>query len=270
MNYIQSNKEAWEEAFEHRTPGWCEDIIKRLNEEEFPFIQKELFNQLKEINLTNKTIAQFCCNNGRELLSIMKFGAKQGMGFDIAENMVAWANDIAVKTNSNCSFITNNILDIDNSYHNRFDFIFFTIGAITWFQDLNLLFKKVSLCLKEGGKLLINDMHPVTNMLAFEKEDNYCENAPNKLVNSYFKKEPWVENSGMGYMSNEIYNSKTFYSYSHTFSSIINSLSDNHLRILNMQEFQHDLSGSLTYLDNKGIPLSYLLTAMKISSANLD
>ena len=196
----------------------------------------------------------------------MKFGAKEGVGFDIAENMVAWANNISEKTNSKSSFVAANILDIDEAYYDSFDFIFFTIGAVTWFGDLNLLFEKVSLCLKDGGILLINDMHPVTNMLAFQREENFDENVPNKLVNSYFKDDPWVENDGKFYMCKKIYDSKTFYSYSHTFSSIVNSLSYNNLSILRMREFQYDLSEGLTHLDNQGIPLSYMLIARKISN----
>lgn len=263
MSYIQSNKDAWEEAFEHRAPGWCEDIIKRLKEEELPFLQKELIDELKELDLSNKSIAQFCCNNGRELLSVMKFGAQRGVGFDIAENMVAWARDIAEKTDSKSTFVAANILDIDAAYHNSFDLIFFTIGALTWFKDLKQLFAKVSLCLKEGGVLLVNDTHPIANMLAFEQEEGYDKNVPNKLVYSYFKDDPWVENCGMGYMSGKAYDSKTFYSHSHTISSIINSMTANRLIITGMKEFQHDISESLEHLNNRGIPLSYILRAKK-------
>ena len=47
-----------------------------------------------------KTIGQFCCNNGRELLSLVKCGrAKKGIGFDIAENQVAFANEKAKELN---------------------------------------------------------------------------------------------------------------------------------------------------------------------------
>ncbi|MCB7062323.1 hypothetical protein [Enterocloster citroniae] len=34
-----------------------------------------------------KTISQFCCNNGRELFSLIQLGAKDGVDFDIAENL---------------------------------------------------------------------------------------------------------------------------------------------------------------------------------------
>ncbi|WP_242841795.1 hypothetical protein [Clostridium beijerinckii] len=43
----------------------------------------------------------------------MKFGAKQGVGFDIAENMVFFANETAKKAKTKCLFVATNILDID-------------------------------------------------------------------------------------------------------------------------------------------------------------
>lgn len=67
MDYISSNKEAWEEAFEKRSEGWGEDIIYRLKNEGIPFIEKVLADELNNYDFLNKTIAQFCCNNGREL-----------------------------------------------------------------------------------------------------------------------------------------------------------------------------------------------------------
>ncbi len=165
MVYINSNKEAWEEAFENRSEGWGEDIVYRLKTEKLPFIAKDLADELVDYDFDNKTVAQFCCNNGRELLSIMKLGASSGIGFDIAENMVDFANKSAKELNFNCSFIATDILEIEESYYNSFDYIFVTIGALTWFQDLSMFFRKVSLCLKQSGKLFINEVHPITNML---------------------------------------------------------------------------------------------------------
>lgn len=37
MSYIQENKEAWEEAFEHRRPGWGERNHEKLADNELPF-----------------------------------------------------------------------------------------------------------------------------------------------------------------------------------------------------------------------------------------
>lgn len=100
-------------------------------------------------------------------------------------------------------------------------------------------------------------------MLVTFGEENYDEQVPNKLVNSYFRKEPWKENCGMGYISGKSYNSKTFLSFSHTFSYIINSIHQNHIKIIKIEEFDSDISGLFSHLNNTGIPLSYILVSQK-------
>lgn len=263
MDYISSNKEAWEEAFNNRSEGWGDDVGDRLKNEEFPFIEKVLIDELVNYDFYNKSVAQFCCNNGRELMSIMKFGATNGIGFDIAENMISFANNTAEELGINCKFVATDILNIDQQYHESFDYIFVTIGALTWFKDLSMFFKKVSSCLKEGGRLIINEMHPVTNMLGASGEEGYDEEVPNKLANSYFREEPWIENSGISYINGESYESKIFYSYSHTFSDIINSICENRMVISKLLEFDYDISGMFKQVEDTGVPLSYILISQK-------
>lgn len=151
MDFNKLNKMAWEEAFDNRKTGWGEDIVDRVRNERYPFLVKDMIEILNDFDFKGKTISQFCCNNGRELLSLFKMGAAYGVGFDIAENQISFANMIAKELQMNCTFIATDILEIDNKFYNTFDYIFITIGALTWFQDLNAFFKKVSECLKEGG-----------------------------------------------------------------------------------------------------------------------
>ncbi|MFF0825368.1 class I SAM-dependent methyltransferase [Brevibacillus sp. NPDC003359] len=264
MTYIDSNKEAWEEAFEKRSKEWGNNMCKRLQTEQYPYLEKELIDECKEFDFANKTVSQFCCNDGRELLSIMKFGAKLGIGFDIAENMVAYANEHARKMGYNCVFEATNILGINEEYQNRFDYLFITIGALNWFEKLPLFFEKVSECLKVGGTVVIHEMHPVANMLGAQGEENFDQNERNKLLNSYFKKEPWIENNGMHYISGEAYSSKVFTNYSHTMEDIINSMIQNGICIRKLKEYEKDISELFNDLSDKGIPLSYILIGQKM------
>jgi cyclopropane fatty-acyl-phospholipid synthase-like methyltransferase len=264
MNFNDLNKMAWEEAFENRKTGWGEDIVNRIRNERYPFLEKVLIDELCNYDLKGKTIAQFCCNNGRELLSLFTFGAEYGVGFDIAENQVSFANRIAEQLKMNCTFIATDILEIDDRFHNTFDYIFITIGALTWFKDLKAFFKKVSDCLKVGGHLFINEQHPVNDMLAAIGEDKFDPSAPEKLVHSYFKDEPWIESDGMGYMSDSSKEYKrTFYSFSHNFSDILNAIINSGMQIKQLKEFDYDLSGTFSHLNNSGIPLSYILICNK-------
>lgn len=266
MNYIKKNKEAWEEAFEHKQDGWGEENYRRLLDEDLPFFCADSAAELRSMDFKGKSVAQFCCNNGRELLSLMQLGAENGVGFDIAENIIRQAEETAGKAGiQNCRFVACNILDIDEQYHNSFDFIMFTIGAITWFKDLRELFRKVSDCLKPGGILYIHDFHPIMNMLPMPGEPEFDEEHLDRAVYSYFRTEPWIENEGMGYMS-EQFDSKTFTSFSHTMADIITGISDSRMRIVKLKEFDYDVGLSEAY-DGKGFPLSFLLTAEKYGRA---
>lgn len=266
MSYFKGNKAAWEEAFEHRQPGYGETNHEELAGEELPFFSPDVADELRSIDFHGKTIAQFCCNNGRELLSLMRLGAKHGVGFDIAENIIEQAAGTARKAGiENCQFVACNIMDIDEQYFHSFDFIMFTIGAITWFEDPNALFQKVSECLKPGGILLIHDFHPFMNTLPLPGEPAFDEHHLNQVAYSYFRKEPWIENEGMGYMSGE-YASKTFTSFSHTMADIVNAISRAQLSIVKLNEYDYDI-GLCDAYDKKGLPLSYLLTAKKQNTA---
>ena len=213
------------------------------------------------MDLKDKTIAQFCCNNGRELLSLCStFGAK-GTGFDIADNLIEQANKYVKELQLPCTFISNDILEISECYNASFDVVLFTIGAITWFEHLDDLFQVVSRCLKPGGLLVLHDFHPIVNMLPMPGEDAYQEYYVALMEHTYFSKEPWIETNGMPYMSGT-YDSETFTSFSHTVSDIINASIQNQLTITSFDEFDYDVGMSEAY-DGKGLPLSFLMLGVK-------
>ncbi len=264
MDYVKGNKEAWEEAFDNRSENWCSDVLTRYRSERLPFIEPALADELLKLDLTGKIVGQFCCNNGRELLSIMKLGAGKGIGFDIAENQIQCANEFARVLGVNCEFIAANILEIDERYADAFDLIFMTVGTLCWFHDLNLFFGKASRCLKSNGSLIINEAHPVTNMLGLPGEDGFDESKPQRIMHTYLEK-TWEENDGMWYMTGKLYESKTFTSFTHPFSSIVNGIAGNGLCIRLLQEYEVDIcSGMFSALNNTGIPLSYVLRADKL------
>ena len=172
----------------------------------------------------------------------MTFGAKEGIGFDIAENMIATANKAAEILSVNCKFHATDILALDETYNDRFDFLIVTIGALTWFEDLTAFFAVASRSLKKGGALLVNEMHPLTNMIALNGEEGFDPNDLKKLVHSYFKSDPWIDNDGIEYLTHKKYESKTLYCFSHTLSALLNALADNSFCLTRFDEFDHDIS----------------------------
>lgn len=261
-HYTSENKRAWEEAFNNRSESFDTKTIERLNTNPESLFTNDLKAILKEDAKKNKILAQFCCNNGRETMGALAFGYKQTVGFDIAENMIDFANTIAQTKSLNAKFIAQDILTL-TTHKEAFDTALFTVGALCWFKDLNELFIKVAQTLKSGSKIIIEDMHPFGNMLAEKHDPLFNASYPKLPVIDYFKESPWIENNGMGYMSESPYESSTFISYSHTLSAIMNALIVQGFVIEIFIENDIDQANLFPHLNHQGLPLTYLLVARK-------
>jgi SAM-dependent methyltransferase len=261
--YIEGNKAAWEEAFENRDASWGADITERIQKEDYPFFNRETADVLRQIRTEGTVIGQFCCNNGRELLSLVKCGnAAKGVGFDIAENQIAFANEKAKKLGLPCKFVAANIYDIDDSYKEMFDVVIITIGALCWFDDLKRFFAVITKCMKPGAVIVINEQHPFTNMLATQGEELYHPDHKKDCHYSYFQHE-WTGNGGMYYITKKSYESKTFTDYTHSMSEIMTGMCSNGVVITGLMEFDYDLSGGFPEIDKTGFPLSMIIEGRK-------
>jgi SAM-dependent methyltransferase len=261
--YIEGNKAAWEEAFDNRDESWGADIVERVKNEEYPFFNEDMKRVLKGIDTEGKAVGQFCCNNGRELLSLVKSGkASEGVGFDIAENQVAFANEKAKELGLPCMFEAVNIFDIDDRYKEKFDIAMITIGALCWFDDLNRFFSVIAKCMKPDAVIVIHEQHPCTNMLATAGDDVYKADHKKECHFNYFEHE-WTSNGGMYYMTGKSYRSKTFTDYTHSMSEIISGMCSNGIVITGLKEFDYDISGGFSEIDHDGYPLSMIMEGRK-------
>jgi len=259
LNYTEANKAAWEEAFDRRDPSWGSDIVQQIKTQDYAFFRKDLADVLRRFDGTGKTIGQFCCNNGRELLSLVKSSrAKHGIGIDIAENQITFANEKARELGLPCDFVASDPLTLGTEFDERFDLVLLTIGVVRWFRDLNALFAKVSSSLKRGGVLILNEQHPVANMFGCPVNDHVDA----RLVHSYFSKETTSTN-GMTYITQKPYSSKPFVEYTHPLGRIINALCRANLNLCSLTEYDYDLSDDFVHLDGRGIPLSLIMEARK-------
>ena len=132
----------------------------------------------------------------------------KGVGFDIAENQVAFANEKAKELGLPCVFEAVIIYDIDDRYREQLDVALITIGALCWFDDLNRFFAVVAKCMKPGAVIVINEQHPFTNMLATEGEELFNQEYRTACHYSYFEHE-WTGNEGMYYMRKKTNGAKT-------------------------------------------------------------
>ncbi len=261
IDYSEQNRQAWQEAFDIHQRGYQHDLANDLMDPTHTFLDEPVIDALQELGLDGKVAGQFCCNNGRELLSVVQMGAQSGIGFDFAENFTREGARLARAAGLHAEFITGDIADIPVAYSDTCDLLLVTAGALTWFPDLRIFFHKAAQVLHSEGVLLIHEMHPFGNMLAMPNEEAFSVGDPDRVVYSYFKDDPWIENTGADYVGGTTYESKTFTSYSHTFSAIINAIASNGFQIERLDEFNVDISNSFGQVASGGFPLSYLLIA---------
>jgi ubiquinone/menaquinone biosynthesis C-methylase UbiE len=256
--YTRANREAWNEAQGVHTKSRDYDIVADIRAGHLHIDM----NLIDGIDVKEKVVGQFCCNNGREILSLYALGARECVGYDISDSFIDEAREMAKKLGYNCSFIRTDVSEIE-THEEYFDLVLFTAGALPWLQDLSLAFKRASQVLKSGGMVIVSDWHPFVGMFAMPGEMDYDPSNPDKIAYSYFRKEPVIEDNGMDYVGGTVYKSKKFYSFNHTFAEILNALADNGISLARLDESPDDVIGSLGHFKGKGVPLSFRIVAVK-------
>ncbi len=259
-NIYDSNRSAWNEALSYHQKARSNSLQKGFQDSNFTTFDRDcdavLLEKLDEIDLTDKVIGQLPCNNGRELLSLMKLGAKKAVGFDISDNAIQEAKQLAEIAKIDATFERTNILDINDSYNNYFDFIYISEGSLQWFPDLNEYFAVVSRLLKKDGQLLIFEMHPI----AYLFEVDFDAQKPDfDLLVPYFEKGPYHYKDGLDYIGGVEYESKEGYWFMHKLSDILKALIKNGLILEDIEEYNLEMANNQSTKVLDKFPLSYLV-----------
>jgi len=265
--FTEANREAWNEVIPIHQKSRSINLNNEFKKKGFSVLDEIETSLLKDIGIRGKKIAHLCCNNGRELLSLINMGAESGVGFDISDEAIKEANELKEISGLNCDFIRTDVYDIDEKYSNSFDLVYISIGAFNWLPELKRFFSIASRLLKDNGMVFIYEMHPFTNMLAAEREEALDMADPLGIQYSYFKTEPWISNNGIDYVGNSNYDAKTKYEFTHTISEVLNSLISNGINIKMFNEYSHDISACFEHVEIEGkVPLCFILIGKKDES----
>jgi len=263
-NIFEGNRAAWNQALEYHQKAMNNSLQIGFKDPDFTTLNRDcddvLTEKLNLIDFRGKIISQIPCNNGRELLSLMKLGAKEAVGFDISDAAVSEAEQLADIAKLNAKFIRTNILEIDEEYNDYFDFIFISQGSLQWFPDLDDYFSVVSRLLKKDGQILIFEIHPFAYF--FENGFNFEKQNFDKLT-SYFGKEPYNYPNGLDYFGGVEYKSSECFWFMHKMSDIINAILHNDIEIRVFDEYNIEMADNP---DTKGydkFPLSYILVGRR-------
>ena len=265
---VAANRGAWNEAAErHRSHDQYAALLQGFATPGFSVLDETLTGRLKGIGLEGKAVAQLCCNNARELLSIKNLGAASVTGFDFSEAFLEQARELAAAGGIEAEFVQTEIAKIPARYDGRFDIAVVTIGVFGWMPDLAEFFGTARRVLKPGGRLVIYEDHPILNMFDVLNMDDMEDGqaaGPFLPDESYFRSEPYVSDDGLDYWGNTVYDAAPCYWTFHKMSDVVMGVTRAGFALEDFEEFPHDI-GTHGHLENQPaqLPLSYILVGRR-------
>ena len=261
---IKANRTAWNRATDAHQASRGDSLKKKFAQPGFSVLDDIESGKLREFGIDGKRVAQLCCNNGQETISLLTLGASEAIGFDICDKAIAEARELTVIANANCQFVQTSVYNIGTEYHNSFDIVYITIGALAWLPDLRAFFQIVSDLLVSGGQLIIYEQHPFLYLFPDASEKEFDPDDPARVSYSYFRTEPWVNDDGIDYVGNTVYEAEPSYSFTQKLSDILNAIIASGIALVELNEYGHDISTTFGALAKVGrVPMCYLLTGRK-------
>ena len=258
----EMNRKAWNQVHPIHEKTRPDDLKSCFRDPGYLAIDPRTLEAAEATGLKDSCVVQLCCNNGRELISLLRRGAGHGTGFDISDAAITEAKELARIAGSNAEFVRKDVLAVDPSGYPPADLVLITVGALAWIPDLAGFFRIAAGFLSDRGKLLIHEQHPVANVFYCDCESGFDAAFPEQPRYSYFRTEPLVSEGGLDYYGGTEYEAHPSVEFFHTMGDIVSSLSAAGLRIESMEEFPDDIANGWKTLDGKGqLPLSYILVA---------
>ncbi|MFD1215845.1 class I SAM-dependent methyltransferase [Microbulbifer celer] len=226
--YTEKTLESWDEAADiHAAKNT--DLEQRVSVPGFNALEEDFNLMVDRFDLSEKSVVQVCCNNGKDLISLKNKGAGYCLGLDGSQKFITQAKQLAQASRQpDIEFACVNLYDIPSEPFPEFDFLASTVGVIGWMPDLQVYFKICASLIKPGGYFLMEEIHPVLNM--------YIEGPPSTLGMSYFDRSPQRDTEGLDYFEGEKYKAKENYYFQHTFSDILTAAISSGLELQYIEE----------------------------------
>ena len=217
-HYTEANRRAWNEAAPRHAAHNNTELFAAARDPSWVSFEGDILATLQSLDLQGKDVIQLCCNNGRETLSLRNLGAARCVGVDAAGEFLEHGREMIriAAAQDQVELIESDIYELPTQYQGAFDLVLVTIGVISWMPDLKAFFEVAHGLLKPGGRLVMEEMHPILFMY-----DEDSQGGPSELRHSYFEDHVWEETSGLDYFGHETYQSLPNYSFMHRLDSIL-------------------------------------------------
>ena len=115
-------------------------------------------------DVRGKSLIQLQCHMGMETLSWERLGA-EAVGLDFSRPAIAKAELLRDELGFKAGFHCANFYDAPQVVGQRFDIVFQSIGCLCWLPDLKGWARVVAAMLNGGGRYVLNECHPFSDVL---------------------------------------------------------------------------------------------------------
>ena len=224
-DYKKINKQTWNNKTEIHIDSDFYDNSAFLNgKSTLNSIELELLGKVKDLK-----ILHLQCHFGQDSMSLSRLGAKV-TGVDLSDKAIEKATEFANQLNLDTTYICCDIYDLPNHLTEKFDIIFTSYGTIGWLPDLYKWGNIVSQFLKQNGKFVMADFHPVVWMF---------DNDFKTIIYNYFNVAPIIEDESGTYADKNAEVATQSVTWNHPISEILNALISNDLKINCFNEYDY-------------------------------
>ena len=256
--YTDANRIAWNEAASRHAAHNNAELFAAARAPDYISFEGELLTRLQALDVSGRDVIQLGCNNGRETLSLRNMGAGRCVGVDAAAEFLAHGRELIriAGAEDRVELVEADIYQLPARFDGQFDMVLVTIGVISWLPDLQRFFEVVRGLLKPGGRLVMQEMHPVLFM--YEEDPDGGASRPRY---SYFSGEVWEETSGLDYYGHENYAAQPNYSFMHRLDEILMAGIGASLKLESFTELDVDISNFCSDLENSPVkpPLGFVM-----------
>ncbi len=155
----QMNRLAWDEAAQAYETV-IEESIAFLRAGGRNFCAPEL-PYLEDLPAWCERAIHLQCAGGRDTLSLWNQGAKEVVGVDISDRMIAAARRTSEALGARAQWFCCDVLNPPRELDGTADLVYTGRGALYWIMDIRAWAHVVARLLKRGGKLYVFEGHPL-------------------------------------------------------------------------------------------------------------
>ncbi len=165
----QSNRAAWNEAAAHYADGF-EAAVAMLRTGGTNFEPPE-YPYLAHLGEWCRRAIHLQCAGGTDTLSLWNLGAKEVVGVDISDDMIAVARRKSAALNAPATWYCCDILETPHELDGTADLVYTGRGALCWLHDMDGWAGVAARLLAPGGRLYVFDGHPLSWIWDAEASD---------------------------------------------------------------------------------------------------